>query len=68
MFGKLVTTDDDEQACGEEGIVKAIGTIQLKISRIKNVFLRTTSAQDRLFTDIVMHEQLKKAQLSHQTA
>lgn len=68
MFGKLLTTDDDESACTDENIAKAIGTIQLKVMRIKNACLTSQAAVSRDFADIVMHQQSKKAKLSHQTA
>ncbi|BGP38175.1 hypothetical protein JCM10450v2_002112 [Rhodotorula kratochvilovae] len=64
-FSKLQLTDDDGRACSDEQVVKNIGTVQLKYSRVDNV--RSTDAFTAHAARVpTIHEKTKKAQLSHQ--
>ncbi|GAA5971508.1 hypothetical protein JCM11641_000618 [Rhodosporidiobolus odoratus] len=64
-FAKLQTTDDDENACKDEQVVKNIGTVQLRYWRVKNVRTVKTSVKAAVQAKPV-HERSKKAALSHQ--
>ncbi|BGP38184.1 hypothetical protein JCM10449v2_002113 [Rhodotorula kratochvilovae] len=65
QFSTLRLTDDDDLACPNEGVVKNLGTIQLKYIRVRNV--RSTDAFTAHTARVpTIHEKTKKAQLSHQ--
>lgn len=66
-FNKLSQTDDEGIACYEEAIVKNIGTIQLRLYRVTDIVENYAPPTCTSATDPVLHEQSKKAQLSHQT-
>ncbi|GAA6006373.1 hypothetical protein JCM11491_004932 [Sporobolomyces phaffii] len=70
LFSKLETTDDDDHACSDENVVKNPGTIQVKYMRVRNI-QRTKESATRRYAEVEtkpIHEQSKKAQLSHQAA
>lgn len=67
LFGTLLTTDDDDRACQDERVAHNLGTIQLRIQRITDLRPAPEPRKARNLEDIVIHEQYKKAQLSHQT-
>ncbi|GAA5983126.1 hypothetical protein JCM5350_007886 [Sporobolomyces pararoseus] len=69
LFSKLQTTDSDELACTKEEVVKNLGTIQLRYSRIKNIKpFNQTFKPKHTEPEPMIHERAKKAQLSHQAA
>lgn len=66
IFSKLAQTDDDDLACKDERVVKAIGSIQVRLKRIVKLGRSNRQGGTEL-SNLVLHEQSKKAQLSHQT-
>ncbi|GAA5947440.1 hypothetical protein JCM3765_001678 [Sporobolomyces pararoseus] len=68
LFGKLKTTDLDEEACTDERVVKNLGTIQLRYCRAKNRRSLTTPISHQVAETKAIHERAKKAQLSHQAS
>ncbi|BGP14102.1 hypothetical protein JCM10213_002399 [Rhodosporidiobolus nylandii] len=65
LFSQLQTTDDDDVACTDEQIVKGLGSLQLRFLRVTNV--RSGSKyRPRVVESARIHEQSKKAALSHQ--
>ncbi|ORY50199.1 hypothetical protein BCR35DRAFT_310768 [Leucosporidium creatinivorum] len=68
LFSKIAQTDDDELACKEERVIKGIGSIQLRMMRIKDVEDKIEQMETQDLPDLVLHEQAKKVKLSHQTS
>lgn len=68
LFTRLSTTDDDSVACTNESIVKAMGQIDLRILRISVVHdhVKQKGCGNHL-AEATLHEESKKARLSHQT-
>ncbi|GAA5913202.1 hypothetical protein JCM6882_005817 [Rhodosporidiobolus microsporus] len=66
MFGSLHLTDDDDLACTDEQVVKNLGTIQLGYHRLAHYRELESSYKSSEPTTAVVHEQAKKATLSHQ--
>lgn len=69
MFNKLSLTDDDYIATVDEGIVRSMGTIAIKICRVavRGPAIRDPSTYAATPSSAVLHERSKKAVLSHQT-
>jgi hypothetical protein len=66
LFTKISTTDDDEEACADEAIVKAMGSLQMRYNRVK---ISAPVKTMRGYSDVQaqrLHEKSKKATLSHQ--
>jgi hypothetical protein len=63
-----VTTDSDELACHEEQVIKNFGTIQLRYRRGTKYGKSDTIGTFDTSQPRLIHEKVKKAQLSHQTA
>ncbi|GAA5871627.1 hypothetical protein JCM8547_007101 [Rhodosporidiobolus lusitaniae] len=67
LFNKLVTTVDEENACTDEKVVKALGSIQLLFHRVKRTrFGPVAPHLAKTTTQAPVHESNKKAALSHQ--
>lgn len=66
VFGKALTTDDDEIACTDEKIVKGMGVIQVTYRRVKSFGAPYTPEAKAVPAEVRLHEASKKAQLSHQ--
>ncbi|GAA5900255.1 uncharacterized protein JCM6883_002787 [Sporobolomyces salmoneus] len=65
FFSKLLTTDSEDLACSDENLVKNLGALQLRYRRVTKI--QTSSAVfHKPGKAILIHEQAKKAQLSHQ--
>ncbi|ORY43587.1 hypothetical protein BCR35DRAFT_311203 [Leucosporidium creatinivorum] len=67
LFRPLSLTDDADLACSSERVVKSIGTIQLRVCRIK--ITGELEGDEGEFVDEeppVLHEMSKKARVSHQ--
>lgn len=67
LFTKLVLTDDDEVACDDEQFIRELGTIQIKLCRIKITgdSHKTVLGPDRKAR--ILHEKSKKATVAVQT-
>jgi len=62
-------TDDEDQACSDENLIKNLGTIALKYRRAvvtQQYSGDTYSGTAAAFGQAAIHERMKKAQLSHQ--
>ncbi|ORY79700.1 hypothetical protein BCR35DRAFT_331951 [Leucosporidium creatinivorum] len=68
QFAKLSLTDDEDRACREEQVVKNMGTLQVKVIRVKDLHDADYVPLDGLHSEVVLHEATKKATLSHQTS
>ncbi|ORY79716.1 hypothetical protein BCR35DRAFT_304536 [Leucosporidium creatinivorum] len=68
LFNKLAQTDDEDLACYDEAVVRGIGTVQLNLFRVANLRRNQGEVPCHDMPNVIMHEQSKKAQLSHQTA
>ncbi|GAA6062246.1 hypothetical protein JCM10212_001760 [Sporobolomyces blumeae] len=67
LFGKLESTDDDNEACPDEHRIKAVGTIGVKYVRIENIRRYAGTSTYLVPTaPAKIHEKSKKARLSHQ--
>ncbi|GAA6026773.1 hypothetical protein JCM8097_005850 [Rhodosporidiobolus ruineniae] len=64
LFTKLTMTDNDQNACKDEDVIKGIGSVQLRYWRVEN--LRTSSSSTFTSSQTKpIHERSKKATLSH---
>lgn len=73
LFSKLSLTDDDDRATTDEKIVRGMGSISLRVYRVKvtgpslATSTSVTASRKPDFVPAVLHESSKKAQISHQT-
>lgn len=67
LFSKIVQTDNDDLACKEERVIQGIGSISLRMMRIRDVRDKIEEMQSQVLPDIVIHEASKRVKLSHQT-
>lgn len=66
LFSKLETTDEDDLACADEPILKALGTVRLEYQSVHNLRLSESAKVYSQALPAPIHEQSKKAVLSHQ--
>jgi hypothetical protein len=70
VFGNLRTTDEEDDACGDDTFLQNLGTIQLRYCRVKNIRVKKASKviYDAPSSSKSVYEAAKKASsLSHQT-
>lgn len=67
IFSQPKTTDDADLACGDERIVKNMGTIQLRFLRVREPTLVVNEFKAPA-EEQTLHEKAKKALVSHSTA
>jgi hypothetical protein len=65
LFSKLETTDEDDLACADETILKALGSIRLEYQSVHNLRLFEGTKVYSQALPAPIHEQSKKAVLSH---
>lgn len=63
-FGKIKLTENEEDSCREEEVIKNLGTIQVKIYRIAETKPGVVAFNDQA-DDVKFYEGTNKAQLSH---
>ncbi|GAA5971503.1 hypothetical protein JCM11641_000617 [Rhodosporidiobolus odoratus] len=66
-FGNLALTDEGDEACTNEQVLKSIGTIQLRYMRIRNLEYNQPKNEKLTPTLEPLHERAKKVALSHRT-
>ncbi|BGP68601.1 hypothetical protein NBRC10513v2_001936 [Rhodotorula toruloides] len=68
LFRKLVTTDQAQKACNDRDFINNLGTVQLKICRIKKIPNALLGFTLEVPEGRVVDERKKKARLTHQVA
>jgi hypothetical protein len=68
MFSDLQTTDDDAVACTDESFLKDVGSIVVKLWRVKVVGVSANAKVYNPTTASIIDERAKKGSISHQTA
>jgi hypothetical protein len=68
MFSDLQTTDDDAVACTDESFVKDVGSIVVKLWRVKVLGISANAAVYNATPTSIIDERAKKGSISHQTA
>ncbi len=68
MFSDLQTTDDDAVACTDESFVKDVGSIVVKLWRVKVLSISADTEVYNAKPTSIIDERAKKGSISHQTA
>ncbi|GAA5852940.1 hypothetical protein JCM9279_000086 [Rhodotorula babjevae] len=68
QFAQIALTDDADEACHTEAVVKNLGTIQLDVHRTRILGKMASSERYDNFKQPVVDEKSKKATMSHSTA
>ncbi|GAA5852924.1 hypothetical protein JCM9279_000079 [Rhodotorula babjevae] len=68
QFAQIALTDDADEACHTEAVVKNLGTIQLKVHRTRILGSKPSTTTYEDVQQPIVDEKSKKATMSHSTA